>query len=79
MASRWSWQAFQERRRRRIERWRGRNWPVVTGAVAFFIASQALEDADGDTSITAALVAAALGLAVYAVAELIRRALYRQP
>lgn len=73
VAGRWTWQAFLERRRRRIERWRGKTWPVVVGLLVAVVVDEILDDADGDKSLTAWVVSAALGLAAYAVCEWVRR------
>jgi hypothetical protein len=41
--------------------------------VTLIVASEILDDPDGDKSVTAWVISAALGLAVYAVAEWVRR------
>jgi hypothetical protein len=61
MAGGRSWRRTGERSRR------GSVWPVLAGSVVAFVASEILDDANGDKSATAWVVSAALGLAAFAI------------
>jgi hypothetical protein len=63
------WQAYRAWHRRNI----ARTWPIVTGSFAAMLAGAALEDENGAKSVTAWVISAAIGVAVYAVAEWVRR------